>query len=812
MKRLAVLLLSVATVPPVAIAQTMPETSRARDDDIILALSVDASITTVALQKANRVVREARDRLVATEYKLRLAFRRVSLGDRERATLKAELARVQVDERRLIETLRVKDVEFAAALAEYRNGLMGLLNQRDPRITAGLERYAAGDVTALDNIKELTRIIRRARDMGARANLAAQNAQSAADQRTFARLMLDAVGKGQKRTEDALHAWIEAAELEPGNADQWLEIARLKRSLGDTEGMMKAAVEFFELGTTDQQRANGWVFFSSMGQIPTPSSRQGGEGYGEALKLLRRLAEQDSQNFGIKITILSVLDVAVSSEISGLDAYPTTRREAAKSFATANALRAEGDGYAARLIQSHPTDDNVLKAVWQHWHTAARFTYRSTDAAASIALYGKSFAIARSRRVAAPDNLARIFDDAIELEDLAEVARMRGDYATMRPSLLRAATLKQQLAKADPGNVLIQRDFWKANIRVATVATAFEDFRTALDALAAALAVGRQVVPPRNGFSVETLARIALTQASTGDLKAATVTLGHTKALLDSNRPTPDFLAGDDGAVTMMLGDLALYRHEYDDAERLYSTLTTEPALPINPAATLMDQASSLRLAAHMRLAELALERGRITAARGYYEAIRDDVRARSALDGGTTILSMVAIMIGHLTPGFIGWQEIADGIDRDRGLPDAPYAQQPHLSALSGLIHTLAAGPRIPEQRESAFALASFDASAQIARKLANERPDDRAAAMLAISMSVARAKARGGHNWTEPLAALRKASARGWIVDDVLADATLLMVLARTSSEGKAIASASREGTRALHSRRQSGMSPPP
>jgi hypothetical protein len=124
----------------------------------------------------------------------------VSLGDRERATLKAELARVQVDERRLIETLRVKDVEFAAALAEYRNGLMGLLDQRDPLITAALERYATGDVTALDNIQELTRIIRRAREIGARANLAAQNAQSAADQRTFARLMLDAVGKGQSRS------------------------------------------------------------------------------------------------------------------------------------------------------------------------------------------------------------------------------------------------------------------------------------------------------------------------------------------------------------------------------------------------------------------------------------------------------------------------------------------------------------------------------------------------------------------------------------------------------------------------------------
>jgi hypothetical protein len=63
MKRLALLLLSVATVPPVAIAQTMPETSRARDDDIILALSFDASITNVALQKASRVIRETRDRL-----------------------------------------------------------------------------------------------------------------------------------------------------------------------------------------------------------------------------------------------------------------------------------------------------------------------------------------------------------------------------------------------------------------------------------------------------------------------------------------------------------------------------------------------------------------------------------------------------------------------------------------------------------------------------------------------------------------------------------------------------------------------------
>jgi tetratricopeptide (TPR) repeat protein len=210
------------------------ESQRTDQNALKTAILFGAASTKAAVDKADARIRQLYAQLETSAKRTRIELRRANLSDQERRRLQAELLNERNRQEMLLLQLSAKDAEYASSIRAYREGLTGLLADNDPRIVAAFERYADGDASALEDLQEVTRIIRKAREAGLKA-------RNGADQRGVAQAFLDAKNKGQKTTRQALAAWREASEIDPSDFKQWIQIARLEVDTGNLAAATSAA-------------------------------------------------------------------------------------------------------------------------------------------------------------------------------------------------------------------------------------------------------------------------------------------------------------------------------------------------------------------------------------------------------------------------------------------------------------------------------------------------------------------------------------------------------------------------------------------
>jgi hypothetical protein len=239
----AILLLASApsTVFP-AVTRHGVEAKR-KADDIATAITISAEQTRRQIERSEATIQVLYQRLETETAQKRAALRRVNLSERERRQIDAELGQLRQEQRALIAQLAAKDTEYAASIRAYREGLTGLLADNDPRVVTLLERYADGDARVADELQELTRIIRKARQTGILALSEEIRKKDGAEQRTVARIWLDEKDRGGKTTEQVLAAWEEAASIDSDDFTQWIHISRLRQETGDLAGARAAANE-----------------------------------------------------------------------------------------------------------------------------------------------------------------------------------------------------------------------------------------------------------------------------------------------------------------------------------------------------------------------------------------------------------------------------------------------------------------------------------------------------------------------------------------------------------------------------------------
>lgn len=222
---------------------------RANSADVITAVLISATSTQNAVEQSDGVVKNLYAQLRTAEQRAISASRQANQSQQELRRVKAELVQIRRDQEGLMAKLAAQNVEYAANQKALREGLTGILSEGDPRVADALERYAQGEISALDDLQEVTRIIRKAREAGLRA-------RNGANQRAVAFVYTDAWDKQKRTAIQVRMAFEEAAEVDPDNLDQWIEIASWAGVEGNLSRVESAIESALKVAKTDLERAS----------------------------------------------------------------------------------------------------------------------------------------------------------------------------------------------------------------------------------------------------------------------------------------------------------------------------------------------------------------------------------------------------------------------------------------------------------------------------------------------------------------------------------------------------------------------------
>ncbi len=238
-KGLLLVLLALATAAPInpASGQARPTARTPNSSAIETAIVVGSARTQEAVDQANAQLQAMFRKNRVAEQKALQAMAAARAAGREAGQYAAELAEARGALKSVLDQLAAKDIEFSAYLEAFRSGLAPIVENGDPATQEALRRYADGDVGALDDLQQITRVIREARQAGLRA-------RNAADQRALALIYISAWDNGDKTASQVRMAWEEAAQIEPEEIRQWIEIA----AFYSVEGKLPQALAAIERG------------------------------------------------------------------------------------------------------------------------------------------------------------------------------------------------------------------------------------------------------------------------------------------------------------------------------------------------------------------------------------------------------------------------------------------------------------------------------------------------------------------------------------------------------------------------------------
>jgi tetratricopeptide (TPR) repeat protein len=389
--------------------------------------------TQSAVERANAEVRALYRRLGAEVAAKEKALKSAGKSERERRRLSAEVGELRRDQEHLMVQLAAMDVEYKSGIRAFREGLNGLLETPDPRILAALRRYSEGDVSALDELQQITRIIRAAREAG----LKARNGE---EQRAVARLWTDAMDLGRKTQQQALDVWQEAATIDPDNFESWQLIAQLSFESGDF-----ARAEFAgkkALSAADGPAKEG----AALLVVGNAISQQG------------RLAE--AREFHVRSVTLARKSVSWSpgggESQRDLSAALNNFGDVEKTLGnldSAESAYQEAIAIRRQLQALNPKNDRAHRALAVALTRIGVFLWESRDRQAEARLYlAEALPIFREIERRHPDSSVAQFDTLLALKVSANLTGTIGDVVEAQQFAKEGLKLAQSLQRRDPTN------------------------------------------------------------------------------------------------------------------------------------------------------------------------------------------------------------------------------------------------------------------------------------------------------------------------------------------------------------------------
>ena len=253
------------------------------------------------------------------------------------------------------------------------------------------------------------------------------------EQRTVARLWADEKDKGRKTTTEVLAAWSEAAEIDPSDFWQWIEITRLHQEAGDLTAAASKAQSAINSARTDRDRS------SSLEELGNVAVRQG------RLDDARRAYEEF--------------------------------RDVARQLLTANPSSAEAKRDVSVSLEKV---GNV--AMSQGRLDEARWAYE------------QSLAFARQLLASNPSSAEAKRDVSISLQKVGDVAVSQGRLDDAGRAYEEDLDLARQLLASNPSSAQAKRDVLVSNWKLALIPGQEQNWRDAL-AIAKDMAAKGVLVP-----------------------------------------------------------------------------------------------------------------------------------------------------------------------------------------------------------------------------------------------------------------------------------------------------------------------------
>ena len=464
----AVLIVLVSSGAAAAHAAPIFAVSQASQSSAITtAILIGASSTQAAVQKADAVVQALYRDLKQAEEATKTALKRAGTSDAARKKLEVELKAIQQQQETLMAQLAAKDTEYKANLRAYREGLTGLLAESDPRVVAVLERYAEGDVKAADELQALTRIIRKAREAGQAAAAVAVRTQNGNEQRAVARLWLDEKDRGRKTTTEVLAAWTEAAEIDPSDFWQWIEIGRLHQEAGDLNAAAVSSQSAVRAARTDRDRG---VAQDQLGNVAVSQGRLEvarlafEAGHDLARQLLSANPSSSEAKRDVYVSLSKVGDVALAQD----------RLEDARS------AYEENRDLARQLLSGNPSSSEAKRDVYVSLSKVGDVALAQDRLEDARHAYEESRDLRSQLLSANPSSAQAKRDVNFLLGKIGDVAEAQGRLEDARGAYEESADLARQLLSASPSSAQAKRAVMVSHARLAQLPGLAANWRDAL--------------------------------------------------------------------------------------------------------------------------------------------------------------------------------------------------------------------------------------------------------------------------------------------------------------------------------------------
>ena len=167
-------------------------------------------------------------------------------------------------------------------------------------------------------------------------------------------------------------------------------------------------------------------------------------------------------------------------------------------------FRSAAEGHR-RLLAQAPGDQSALRDWALCEKRMGAIMIRSQRYAEAAEHYRRALAADESRMALAPENAPARRDVSVTCVDLSIALRYLGDRPGEAAHLRRALQIREQLARADPSNVLAQVDLVSARWRIGSFLTRQGDWRAALRELDPAVAAAEKLTGTRQDQLVEAL-------------------------------------------------------------------------------------------------------------------------------------------------------------------------------------------------------------------------------------------------------------------------------------------------------------------
>ncbi|MBX3431296.1 MAG: hypothetical protein KF779_17045 [Hyphomonadaceae bacterium] len=363
----------------------------------------------------------------------------------ERLRAQGEAARIELAsaEERFVAELSVRDEAYRQEIAVYRGAVEDIAST--PEGVRALARYNAGDVDGALSIVD------RLADARARARRAGADLAEAVDRRNIARLALDALRRGQGETRNVIARYEDVVRLDPSNADDWLELARLDRDahrLAEASGAVESG-----LRVAESDRARGLLAIER-GLIAGDRGDTAGSraAFSDARTALAARAERE------RTDVVAQRDYVESLYRSA---------DVASDELEAGTLRAEALERARALVAENPGDIAARLALLSVFDSLAGDAAAREDYRTALATLGEQ-----------SDALERLSEAGLDADGGIALRRARarmaiaiaGVFSRLRLSddeldaRLSAMQIYSAISRADPTSALAREDLANAQI------------------------------------------------------------------------------------------------------------------------------------------------------------------------------------------------------------------------------------------------------------------------------------------------------------------------------------------------------------